>query len=233
MVSQHLPTIAVLGGTGKEGPGLAMRWAHAGYPIIIGSRQAEKAQATASELNAKLGITTIRGLENGEAARTADLSVLTVVFTAHRSAVESLKDSLQGKILVDATARVDFRSPAPPSAPSAARTAQGILGPGVKVVAAFQNVPAHILKKNLGESLDTDVLVCADDFDAAQQVMELAEAAGMRSYFTGSLDNALVVEGLTSILISLNKHYGIKTASIGVTGIPEEAKITAFSSRGA
>ena len=87
------------------------------------------------------------------------------------------------------------------------------------MVAAFQNVPAHALKKNLGQSLDTDVLVCADDLDAAEQVMRLAEAGGMRAYYAGGLDNAVVVEGITSLLISLNGRYGVKTASIGVTGI--------------
>jgi hypothetical protein len=218
-MSENLPVIAILGGTGKEGPGLALRWASAGYRILIGSRQLEKAQAVASDLNQQLGIHTITGMANNVAAREADISVLTVVFTAHQSAVESLRDDLLGKILVDATARVDFRDPKPPSPPAAARAAQDILGPGVRVVAAFQNVPAHLLKKNLGGSLDTDVLVCSDDIPAAQQVMALAQAGGMRAYYAGGLDNAVVVEGLTSILISLNKYYGIKTASIGITGI--------------
>jgi NADPH-dependent F420 reductase len=135
-------------------------------------------------------------------------------------ALESLKDALQGKILVDATARVDFRDPKPPAGPAAAYMAQALLGQGVRVVAAFQNVPAHALKKRLGESLDTDVLVCADDLDAAEQVIALAEAGGMRGFYAGGLENAIVVEGVTSILIALNKHYGSKTASIGVTGIP-------------
>jgi NADPH-dependent F420 reductase len=214
------PTIAILGGTGKEGPGLALRWANAGYPIIIGSRQAEKAQATAAELNARLNIHTVRGMENNEAARAADMSVLTVVHTAHQAALESLGDSLKGKILVDATARVDFREPRPPSPPAAARLAQEILGPEVRVVAAFQNVPAHVLKKNLGQSLDTDVLICADDREAAVEVAHLAEAAGMRAFLAGGLDNAAIVEGLTALLISLNQNYGVRTASIAVTGIP-------------
>jgi 8-hydroxy-5-deazaflavin:NADPH oxidoreductase len=221
--SNALPTIAILGGTGKEGPGLALRWASAGYPIIIGSRQLEKAQATAAELNAKLNIDTVRGLENGPAARQAQISILTVVQAAHQAALEGLVEDLQGKILVDATARVDFRDPRPPAPPAAARIAQDILGPGVRVVAAFQNVPAHALKKNLGQSLDTDVLVCADDLDAADQVICLAVAGGMRAYYAGGLDNAVVVEGLTSILISMNQRYGVKTASIGITGVEKKA----------
>ena len=214
-----LPTIAVLGGTGKEGPGLAMRWAHAGYPIIVGSRQLEKAQNTAAQLNEKLGLESILGLENDSAARQADIAVLTVVASAHQPAVNSLKDALQGKILVDATARVDFRDPRPPQPPAAARLAQDVLGPGVRVVAAFQNVPAHALKKNLGQTLSTDVLICADDVAAAEAVIKLAEAGGMRAYYAGGLDNAIIVEGLTSLLIGVNKHYGVKTASIGITGV--------------
>jgi NADPH-dependent F420 reductase len=219
----HLPTIAVLGGTGKEGPGLAMRWAHAGYKIIIGSRQAEKAQATAAELNASLGIDFVEGLQNDAAARQADISVLTVVYSAHAVAVQGLKEALHGKILVDATARVDFRDPRPPAPPSAPSLAQEILGDGVRVVGAFQTVPSHVLKKNLGESLDTDVLVCTDDLAAAEQVIKLAEASGMHAYYAGKLENAIVVEGIAAMMISLNKHYGVRTASISVTGVPSKA----------
>lgn len=213
-------TIAILGGTGKEGPGLALRWASTGYSIIIGSRQTEKAQTVARELNNQLGIDTIRGMDNASASRSADICVLTVVYTAHQQALSGLKEDLKGKILVDATARVDFRDPKPPASPSAARYAQDLLGDEVRVVAAFQNVPAHALKNNIGESLGLDVIVCADDLDAAEQVLELAEAGGMRAYYGGDLDNAVVVEGLTSILISMNKHYKIKTASVAITGVP-------------
>lgn len=213
------PTLAILGGTGKEGPGLALRWAAQGYSIIIGSRLLEKAQQTAAEVNAALQTERVRGLVNEEAARRADISVLTVVQSAHEAALAGLVDALQGKILVDATARVDFRDPKPPEPPAAARRAQQILGAGVRVVAAFQNVPAHALKKNLGGSLGLDVLVCADELEAAEQVIALAQAAGMRAFYAGGLDNALVVEGLTSILISLNKHYASKTASVQVTGL--------------
>jgi NADPH-dependent F420 reductase len=218
-INPALPVVAILGGTGNEGPGLALRWAYAGYKIIIGSRQAEKAQATAKELNAKLNIDTIQGMENGPAARQADICVLTVVQSAHQAALESVKGDLQGKILVDATARVDFRDPRPPTPPAAARAAQDFLGEGVRVVAAFQNVPAHALRKDLRNQLDADVLVCANDLDAAQQVIELAKGGGMCAYYAGGLDNAIVSEGLTAVLISLNKHYRVKTASIGINGI--------------
>ena len=219
--STSLPTVAILGGTGKEGPGLAMRWASAGYPIIIGSRQLDKAQATAAEINAKLGTDKVRGLENSEAARLADISILTVVQSAHQAAVESLKDALQGKILVDATARVDFRDPRPPEQPSAARVAQDVLGSGVKVVAAYQNVPASALKKSLGQPMDVDVLVCADVIEAAEEVIQMTQSVGLHAYYAGSLDNAIVVEGLTSLLISMNKYYGGHSAAIRITGIQQ------------
>jgi len=219
MTASPLPTLAILGGTGKEGPGLALRWAKAGYKIIIGSRQAEKAQAAAAEINHKLGIGTVIGMENAAAARQADISILTVLQTAHQEALLSVKEVLQGKILVDATARVDFRDPKPPAPPSAARQAQELLGQGVRVVAAFQNVPSHALKKDLDRPLDADVLVCAEDIPAAQAVIELAEAGGMCAYYAGGLDNAVTVEGLTALMISVNQYYKIKTASINITGV--------------
>jgi len=123
---------------------------------------------------------------------------------------------------VDATARVDFQDAKPPSPPSAARLAQEKLGPGVRVVAAFQNVPASALHKQLDQPLEVDVLVCADDSEAAEIVSQLIEALGMNAYFAGNLDNAIVVEGLTAILISMNKSYRSRTASIQVSGISKK-----------
>jgi 8-hydroxy-5-deazaflavin:NADPH oxidoreductase len=218
--------LAILGGTGKEGTGLALRWAMAGFPIIIGSRQLEKARAAAEQLNEKLGSSTdgsfkqVVGMENAAAARAAQIIILTIVQAVHDEALEGLKEDLQGKLVIDTTARVDFRDPRPPAPPSAGRRAQEILGPGVKVAAAFQNIPAHALKKNLDQSLGADVLVCADDPEVAQAVIELSLAGGMRALYAGSLDNAVVVEGLTALLISLNQQYGVKTAAIQVTGLP-------------
>lgn len=202
------PTIAILGGTGSEGNGLAMRWTHAGYKVIIGSRQTEKAQKIATELNQKLGTDSITGLQNDAAARTADICVLTVVQSAHQSALKGLKDALQGKLLVDATVRIEFREPKPPSSPSAARIAQDILGDETTVVAAFQNVPASALKKDLDKPVDADVLVFADDLESAEQVIQLTHEGGMRAFYAGGLDNAVVAEGITALLISMNKHYG-------------------------
>ncbi len=221
MPTDH-PRIAILGGTGKEGTGLALRWAAAGYKILIGSRQEVRAKLCADKINKQLGINSVIGLANLDAAIQAEICVLTVVLSAHRLALESVKDVMSGKILVDATSRVDFRDPKPPEPPCAAHDAQILLGRSVRVVAAFQNVPAKLLIKNIGKTMEADVLVCSDDIPAAEQVVLLAQAAGMRGYYAGVLANAIVVEGLTSILISLNKHYGIKNATIKVMGISGE-----------
>ncbi len=212
-------TIALIGGTGQAGPALAARWAKAGYNVLIGSRQAEKAQAVAASLNEELALDTIQGLENAAAVQQADIAVLTVEHTAHAAALETVKDALQGKILVDATARVDFRAPAPPAAPAAARQAQTQLGEGVRVVAAFQTAPAYVLKRHPDRPLDMDVLVCADDVAAAEEVIKLANGAGLRGYYAGPLDNAVVIEGLSALMIAINKHYKSLRGSIKVTGI--------------
>ena len=211
------PTIAILGGTGHEGTGLALRWASNGYQVIIGSRKEEKALNTARELNQILGREIIRGMENPAAAREADINVLTVVMSAHQAAVTELKDDLQGKILVDTTARIKFPNPKPPVPPAAARIAQEILGDSVRVVAAFQNIPASALK-NLEKELDSDVLVCADHQQDADQVMELIRGAGMNAYYVGDLDIAITIEGLTAVLVYLNKYNDIKHASIKIVG---------------
>ncbi len=215
-------TIAILGGTGQLGPGLALRWAHAGHHVIIGSRQAEKAQGVAAELNAEFGQELIVGKENAEAARLADLCVLTVEQNAHLPALESVKGELQGKILIDTTARVSFPDLTPPSPPAAAKIAQDLLGSEVRVAAAFQTVPAASLRKNFSQPLDSDVLVCADDPTTAETVMALARGAGLQAYFAGTLEKAIVVEGLTSILVSMNKYYKSRHGTLKVAGIPAQ-----------
>jgi NADPH-dependent F420 reductase len=200
-------TIAVLGGTGDEGPGLALRWAKAGYTVIIGSRQAEKAENTAAELNTELGADLITGMDNASAARAAEICVLTIKYTAHQVAVESLKDALQGKIVVDATARIKFPEAVPPGPPAAARAAQEILGDGARVVAAYQNIPAAALRKNLDQPIDSDVLICGEDMEAVEKVIALTTDLGMRGLYAGGLENALVVEGITALIIAMNKKY--------------------------
>lgn len=215
-------TIAVLGGTGQEGPGLALRWAASGqYNVIIGSRQAEKGQRVAAELNEALGQDLIRGMTNEEAAHAADICVLTVPYSAQGPTLESLKATLQGKILVDVT--VPLKPPKvshvniPPGG-SAGQEAQAILGEGVRVVSAFQNIGfAHLAE--LETEIDCDVLICGDDKAAKAEAIALAEAAGMRGLDAGPLKNAIVVEGLTSVLIGINIRHKVKGAGIKITGI--------------
>ncbi|MEX1247607.1 MAG: NADPH-dependent F420 reductase [Anaerolineales bacterium] len=212
-------TIAILGGTGQLGPGLALRWAHAGHRVIIGSRQAEKAEGVAAELNAELGNASIEGMQNADAAKAADLCVLTVEQHAHQVALESVKGALAGKILVDTTARISFPDLTPPTPPAAAQIAQQLLGKAAPVVAAFQTVPAASLRKDYKEPIDSHVLVCSDDIEAAETVMALARDAGLLAYYAGTLDQAIVIEGLTSVLVSMNKHYKSRHGTFKVAGI--------------
>jgi NADPH-dependent F420 reductase len=214
--------IAVIGGTGNEGPGLALRWARSGhYQVIIGSRQQEKADRVAAELNAELGKHLIRGMVNSEAAAAADLCVLTVPYSAHTPTLESIRAGLTGKVLVDVT--VPLKPPKvsrvhiPPGG-SATAEAQALLGENVRVVAAFQNVGAAHLD-NSEHAIDCDVLVCGDDKEAKAEAIALAEAAGMRGLDAGPLQNAVVVEGLTAVLIGINIRYKVKGAGIKITGL--------------
>ena len=224
--SSLLLSVAILGGTGKEGSGLALRWARAGYFVIIGSRSAERAGQTAHEINTQLSMDNTQGMDNESACKAADIVILTVPPEAQLDTLSSVKSLLAGKILVDATARVDAKDPKPPTGRSAAREAQDLLGADVRVVAAFQNVPAHALKK-LDVELASDVMVCGDDPEARMQVVKLAEAAGMQAYEAGGLDNGIVVEGLTALIIAMNKRYKSKVGGVRVSGINKDAAGTA------
>jgi NADPH-dependent F420 reductase len=222
MQTDTRPVIAVLGGSGKEGSGLAFRWAHAGHPVIIGSRTAEKAQQAASEINAALGREAVRGCANPEAAAAAPIVVLTVPFAAQRSTVEEVRDALAGKILVDVTVplvppkvnRVQL-----PAGGSAVEAIQKLLGDQVKVVSAFQNISAHHLK-DLDHVIECDVLVCSDDRDAADLVVGLAREIGLGAWNAGALANSAAAEALTSLLIALNQRYKVPASGIRITGIP-------------
>ena len=210
---------------------MALRWARAGYEVIIGSRQTEKAARVAAELNEKLSAdpglreagNSIRGLSNAEAARQANIAVLTVPYKAHQATLTRLRDELQSKILVDVT--VPLKPPEvtqvhlPEEGPAAVQ-AQRILGEGVRVVAAFQNVGEHYLR-DPERPIECDVLVCGDDPKAKVEVMELAQALdpSVRAFDVGPLSNAVVVESLTPILIGLGKRFRRMRVGIRITGI--------------
>ena len=225
MTTENLPVLAILGGTGDLGTGLARRWAQAGYRVIIGSRTLEKAEAATADLRevmAERGIgdVEVEAMENLAAAEAADIVTLTVPFSHQASTLEYVKPALQGKILIDVTvplvrpkvARVQL-----PEGGSAGQIAQTILGEEVAVVSAFQNVAAHHLQE--GKGLECDVLVCGNKKDARAQVITLVEAAGMKGYHAGMIYNAAAAEALTSVLITINKQYschaGIKISGLG------------------
>jgi NADPH-dependent F420 reductase len=216
--------IAVLGGTGKEGSGLALRWASAGHHVVIGSRSPERAQQAAAAINARIGAERADGADNLTAARNGDIAVLTVPYAAQLATLDEVKVALAGKILVDVTVplvppqvgRVQL-----PDGGSAVVKAQAMLGPGVRVVSAFQNVSAELLAV-LGQAVDCDVLVCGDDREARAQVIALAQDAGMRAFHAGPLANSVVAEALTSVLITINRQYKVKHSGIAITGLPPE-----------
>jgi hypothetical protein len=215
-------TVAIIGGTGNEGPGLALRWARSGkYRVIIGSRQQEKAERAAAEVNERLGADLVRGMENRAAAAAAELVVLTVPYEAHAPTLESLREELAGKVLVDVTVPLQrpkvSRVYIPPGG-SAAMEAQTLLGDRVRVVAAFQNVSAAHLQ-DPDRPIDCDVLVCGDDKEAKAEAIALAEALDTRGIDAGVLQNAVVVEGLTAILIGINIREKARHTGIRITGL--------------
>lgn len=216
-------TVAVLGGTGKEGKGLALRWAVKGHEVIIGSRSAERAQATADEIRAHAGgNANVRGADNVNAAQAASVIVLAVPFSAQTATAEEVAAQLAGKVLIDVTVplvppkvdRVQL-----PAGGSAVQALQTKLGSGVKVVSAFQNVSAGHLWE-LDHVIDCDVLVCGDDADARETAVQLAEDAGMKAWHAGALANSAAAEALTSVLIAINKRYKIPGSGLRITGTP-------------
>jgi 8-hydroxy-5-deazaflavin:NADPH oxidoreductase len=222
-------SIAILGGTGPAGTGLALRWARAGEAIIIGSRHAERAQQVAATIQQKAGPeANVSGMENAAACAAADLLVLTVPFESQAALLKQLKPAIsEGSILVDATVPLAACIGGRASRTlgvwqgSAAQQAAELVPKGVSVVAAFHNVSAELL--NGDAPLDCDVIVCGDDPDATQLVRALAaKIPGVRTIDGGKLENARIVEQITALLIGLNiRHKG--HAGIRITGLPLEA----------
>ena len=209
-------TVAILGGTGDLGTGLAIRWSKAGHKIVIGSRTLEKAQAAVAALHEISPETPAEAMENFDAAEAGEIVVLTVPAEHQESTLSSVKENLTGKILIDVT--VPLVPPKvgtvqlPPEG-SAGKRAQELLGEDVMVVSAFQNIAAHLLKEDV--QIECDVLVAGNKKAARQRVIEMIESAGMVGWHAGPIDNAAAAEALTSILIQINRsgivsHSGIK-----------------------
>lgn len=216
-----LPTIAIIGGTGKLGQGLAFRLARRGYPVVIGSREAEKAEASARDLGGHAG-QAIEGAGNREAAARADLVILTVPWSHHRATLDSIRDAVQGKIVVDSTVPLvppDITRVQLPAAGAAALQAQEFLGKDVRVVSAFQNVAAGNLMTDQDQG-GCDVLVCGNDAEARDAVVRLSETIGLRAWQAGPIENSVAAEALSSVLIFLNRCHRIRGAGIRITGQP-------------
>jgi hypothetical protein len=215
--------IAILGGTGPEGSGLGLRWAQAGHQVIIGSRQMEKGQQVAAELQVRspAAAANLSGADNLTALQQADIAVLAVPYGGQERTLAGLETALAGKLLLTVVVPLGEKAARvwrPPSGLSAAEEAAQQLGEGARVVAAFQNISAHHLA-DPDHAVDCDVLVCGDDKADKQVVLDLCTAAGMRGVDAGPLQNASVAEGLTAVLIGINIRNKIKNAGIRITGI--------------
>ena len=224
-------TIAVLGGTGPEGFGLALRWAQAGETVIIGSRDAKRAQDAAERIKARVGDAKVSGEENSAACAAADLVVLTIPFEAHAALLRQIKSSIRpGSLVVDTTvplaASVGGRATRTLGVwqGSVAQETAELVPKGIPVVAAFHNVSAELL--NADGAVDCDVIVCSDDAAASQQVQGLAvKIPGVRAIDGGKLENARILEQITALLIGLNiRHKG--HSGIRITGLPPAAYLS-------
>jgi len=216
--------IAIIGGTGALGAGLALRWARAGHTVTIGSRDGERAAEKAAEFSRKAGAE-ISGLENSEAAAKGDLVVMAVPYASHAATLGSIKSQLNGKIFVDVTVPLmppKVRTVQLPEGGSIAKNVQKELGDEVRVVSAFQNIAAAHLN-DLDHSIDCDVLVCGNDKASRGTVIKLAEDANMTAWHAGRIDNSAVAEALTSVLIFINSTYTIDGAGIKLVGEPQVA----------
>ena len=218
--------IAIVGGTGPEGSGLALRWARAGESVIIGSRDAERARAAAAQIAEKAGaLASIEGAENVTAVKMCDTVVLTVPFGGQADLLKQLKPSFRsGTVLIDATVPLATAVGGRPTRllgvwqGSAAEQAQDVVGKNVSVAAAFHSLSATVLDSD--EDVDCDVIVCSDDDHARQVASELAvKIPGVRPVDGGKLENARIVEAMTALLITLNIRHKVHAAGWRVTGL--------------
>ena len=220
-MTDSVGSIAILGGTGDLGGGLARRWSRAGYRILIGSRTLAKGEVAAQALLDEFPDLNVTGYKNLDAATQADLIVLTVPFEHQLSTLETVRPGLTGKILVDVT--VPLMPPKVgtvqlPATGSAGQQAQDFLGEEVQVVSAFQNVGAMHLRED--HAIACDVLICGNKRTARDTVITLVEAVGLKGWHAGPIANAAAAEALTSVLIMINRHHGVEGSGIVITGEP-------------
>jgi NADPH-dependent F420 reductase len=204
-------TVGVLGGTGPQGRGLALRWAKAGIPVIIGSRKTERAEATAEDLRTRAGVDNVTGGNNHGCASEASVVLVAVPWEGHDELLISLRDELAGKIVIDCVNPLGFDKQGPYALTvpegSAAQQAEKLL-PDSRVTAAFHHVSAVHLEDLSRSEVDTDVLVLGDDREATDLVRSLADAIpGVRGVYGGRLRNAHQVEAFTANLIAINRRY--------------------------
>lgn len=214
--------IGIVGGTGREGRGLGVRWAKAGHDVFIGSRQAEKGAAKAVEFSEEFGVS-LRGGDNVAACNHAELIVVTVPYSAHRATFESITDAVGDKIIVDITVPLQppkVRSVNLPDGQAAALEARALLNQGARLVAALHHISSEHLS-NPKHTFDCDVLVCGDDKEARAAVIALISDLGLRGIDAGVLKNAIALESLTPVLLHINRRYKSVGSGIRITGIPE------------
>jgi NADPH-dependent F420 reductase len=215
------PRLAFIGGTGPEGRGLALRFARAGYSVIVGSRSAERAREAAEELSARGGVDGVEGMENADAARSAEIVFLTIPYSGVADTLPPLREALGDKVVVSAIAPVEFQEGRPVAlrveAGSAAQEVQRLL-PDAQVVSGFQTVDAHQLQE-IESDLNTDVLVCSDHVDARRLVTRMAsELPGVRGLSGGRLSSSRYVEECTALLITINRIYKVHSG-LRITGV--------------
>ncbi len=213
--------IGIVGGTGKEGLGLGLRWARAGHEVIIGSRDAERARAKAAGLAAAAPGARVSGMSNRDAAAAADLVVLTLPANGLGATLGDLKDACRGKIVISTVVPLTFgggRLFTPPPQGSSAEEAQDILGADARVVAAFQHIAAHELAAG-DQPIECDLLFCGGNAGAKHLVADLAASMGLRALDAGPLSNAGPLEGITAVLATINRRYKLKNSGIKITGL--------------
>ena len=212
--------IAILGGTGKEGAGLATRWALVGHSIIIGSRDAERAKTKAVELRDQTQKLTIIGEPNAEAARLGGVVVIALPAAGLGATLPEVREGCRGKVVISTVVPLTFGGPrlfTPPPAGSSAEEAQALL-PEAKVVAAFHHIAAHELSET-EHPIECDLLLCGGDAAAKETVSELGRSLGLRPIDVGGLSNAGPLEGITAVLATINRRYKLKNSGIKITGL--------------